>query len=543
MGVVPPGQCFAIFDTSHDNGDHADDADRNHNGRNVGKEQKEDEEETTGSHNDEDKESSTTTRKTGRYIGFRNAGKYDRQAPQPLTIRNVVLSILPESIDSVLRTMDDTSSLPMMILGEKDDMTVLPPADRESIRSLQQYRDECQKIRARAHKFGVPYQPPALDTILPWSQARRLMANPSSHAVITGINITSDTERHKQEQRKARFGNLEKSAGETTKEEEKPKPDESFNLTKASSSGVSLSSVEQAWDKIDMVGAIHRVDPPSHLWKDPTHSTTDSSPNQLKDSFITNSPPQSAVLVPEKIHICSIDWAAFKQIRSQDIMKYFADYGPSYVEWLGDLSCNVQFEDPFSATRAMEYLSIELPSPPPPLTPQPASDNDGDDSNTGSREEMDEMEDPNAQSPQESIRPDLGRMGWRLGKQMLRKISNDKYGRKGTCARILMRVATSMDILVERPNQWPKPPPGFSTKRVLGPQADLPKRKEKNRQREKRKRSKHNGSEHAAPPPPPPMTAEDRINAGLRSSRDGFTLEQIEAERASKKRRTSEQQQ
>lgn len=38
---------------------------------------------------------------------------------------------------------------------------------------------------------------------------------------------------------------------------------------------------------------------------------------------------------------------------------------PSYVEWLGELSCNVLFEDKHSAARAFHALSQELPSPPP----------------------------------------------------------------------------------------------------------------------------------------------------------------------------------
>lgn len=35
-----------------------------------------------------------------------------------------------------------------------------------------------------------------------------------------------------------------------------------------------------------------------------------------------------------------------------------------------------------------------------------------------------------------------------------------------------MRPATTLDILLERPNSWPEPPPGFSTKRILGPGSD-----------------------------------------------------------------------
>lgn len=37
-----------------------------------------------------------------------------------------------------------------------------------------------------------------------------------------------------------------------------------------------------------------------------------------------------------------------------------------------------------------------------------------------------------------------------------------------------MRVSNAHDILEKRPTKWPKPPPGFTTRRVLGPGSDFP---------------------------------------------------------------------
>lgn len=74
---------------------------------------------------------------------------------------------------------------------------------------------------------------------------------------------------------------------------------------------------------------------------------------------------------------------------------YFKIYGPSYVEWLGDLSCNVLFEDKFSAIRAMQAMAQDIPTPP------PAELNKDD-------------EDYNPS--------DLGSMGWKLGKKLVRKV-------------------------------------------------------------------------------------------------------------------------
>jgi hypothetical protein len=52
-------------------------------------------------------------------------------------------------------------------------------------------------------------------------------------------------------------------------------------------------------------------------------------------------------------------------------------------------------------------------------------------------------------------------------------VSNDRYGVRGTRARVLMRLATSLDVLDDRPTEWPKPPPGFTTKRKLMPWYDF----------------------------------------------------------------------
>ena len=54
-----------------------------------------------------------------------------------------------------------------------------------------------------------------------------------------------------------------------------------------------------------------------------------------------------------------------------------------------------------------------------------------------------------------------------------KQVSNDRYGKRGTQARVLMRLATSNDVLDDRPTEWPKPPPGFTTKRVLMPWHDF----------------------------------------------------------------------
>merc|ERR1711865_253636 len=43
---------------------------------------------------------------------------------------------------------------------------------------------------------------------------------------------------------------------------------------------------------------------------------------------------------------------------TKDIMSYFGDYGPSWVEWINDSSCNVVFEDTASVTRVLVVAAI-----------------------------------------------------------------------------------------------------------------------------------------------------------------------------------------
>jgi hypothetical protein len=233
--------------------------------------------------------------------------------------------------------------------------------------------------------------------------------------------------------------------------------------------------LEEAWDKLELSG-MQRMDPPAELWPD---QPSENNPFAL----------EPATLVKTKIHIFSMDWSSFKQIRTGDILQHFSEFGPTYVEWLGDLSCNILFVDEYSTIRAMNRMAQELPL--------------GKD-------------------------PDLGRMGWRFGKTYLRKVADDKFGRKDTTARLLLRLATSKDVLQQRPTSWPKPPSGFSKKKVMGPESDEYPGKSAavvvQKQSQKRQ----------------PASTEEMLNGALASPRGGdFPLADLELERASKRTRSS----
>eukprot|EP01083_Nonionella_stella_P090865 253952_1 len=246
-----------------------------------------------------------------------------------------------------------------------------------------------------------------------------------------------------------------------------------------------LVPLEQAWDNEELVSEM-RVDPPKSLYiiKDDVDVDASKSSTQLdgdgsadrgegpmQEEDKATSDEKDIELVLTKIHLFAFDWAAFKQIRTDDILSFFRDYGPSYVEWLGELSCNIHFEDKYSAARAMEANSRDLP------TEIPLSTNSKDEKieEHNDMEENEEVLQTKNEEAQPISQTNLGAMGWRLLNYPIRKIQSDRYGKRGTRSRCLLRIATSADVLEERPTTWPKPPPGFTTKRVLGPGSDFKK--------------------------------------------------------------------
>lgn len=187
--------------------------------------------------------------------------------------------------------------------------------------------------------------------------------------------------------------------------------------------------VYQAWDKEELLRP-QRSDPPPSLWNTPppegeqlqnknsqkegAEEKQDES-EKMADSEVTA--PVS--WTPEKIHMFSIDWAAFKQIRNKDIMSWFDGYGPTYVEWLADLSCNVCFEDKFTASRALMNLSREIPSPP--LQPSPPSPQLTTPEPSSMAQNPQDEATPTV-SPSTAPLPDFGNMTWRFCRKPIRKV-------------------------------------------------------------------------------------------------------------------------
>ena len=501
-GIVPGENCVAVLDAK---GEHPSNSSTSQPSTEEEQRERPDESEPTPA--DGSLAPPSTRAVDTLFLGFGNGGGDIRSTGTPLSIRHIRFFPLPESWNERLLSATPTPLAGAAALngGASD------AASSDAL--LQEYQRECDKQRARARKFGLEYQEPPLTAFAAWSEARRLQLNPKE-GFVTGIDLLSAEERAKQEARQRRFaGGGGGGGGESATSaanDVSPAAPGAEDITTTSPERTIV--VEEAWDNDDKAHQF-RIDPPRNLWKLSLNSET----NDAEDDVLDEDNP--ATFAEEKIHMFSIDWAPFKQIRTNDIMAYFGLYGPSYVEWLGDLSCNILFQDKFSAARALHNLSIEIPISP---------------SESVVAEGRPEGESSTAQQqPVVDVDDDLGRMGWRLGKTMLRKTTNDRFGRRGTCARVLLRVATSLDVLQERPTSWPKPPKWFTTGRVLMPKRHLPKRDN----RERKRRSDPTSTEQWNP-----LSGDEHplLSQGLASSRGKPTDSTKELERAAKRTKISE---
>ena len=313
-----------------------------------------------------------------RYVGFGNLarGGSNNTHTSPVHIQKVLLTTIPPSLPEKLNALP--ADLPVVVVQSEE-------AD-EYRKLLEDYKKECNLRRSRAEKFGTAYKEPAPEAFLPWTQAKRLRENPEK-GFVTGFDLQDPEELAKQEARKARFGitNDKPVVGEGEAAE--------MNIAEDDSNLKTLEVV-QAWDKEQMLRP-QRNDPPPALWKQNTSAQSGEDQDGTNDFAME--PPKPVEQVPAKIHLFAIDWAAFKQIRNKDLMSYFSIYGPTYIEWLADLSCNICFEDKFSAARALHNLSQDIPSP----APENVQDSDKEGYEA----------------------PDLGNMGWRFCLRPIRKVS------------------------------------------------------------------------------------------------------------------------
>lgn len=187
---------------------------------------------------------------------------------------------------------------------------------------------EREKHRLRAQKFGVEYKDP--------STSRRDFKHQFKHQVIaekragagftTGFDLFTEEETEKRQQRAARFNmptnGINWTGAEIAEDERKRRQRaERFGTT------VSPAGEEN--------GGLMDVD----LFEDRKEA------------------PVEAERRLDVVHIYGVDLLSTK-----DILSYFGDYGPKYIEWINDSSANVVFNDSATASRAMAGMGVPMAS-------------------------------------------------------------------------------------------------------------------------------------------------------------------------------------
>ncbi|GMF23438.1 unnamed protein product [Phytophthora lilii] len=218
----------------------------------------------------------------------------------------------------------------------------------------QQYEAEYTATKRRAERFGAPFAPPDIKQFLDPREVRKLQR---TGAIVpgfsTGIDITSQEELSKREQRMKRFDTpqfaVEYSA-ETVKaleqgltQEEWAEKQRDQEKLRARAQKFGLSAEEDR----------------SHVV--PT-GIKPASAKVARERFDVKAPAEGQFVAfrDDALHMYSPD-EKFQQVRTSDVMEYFVGYGPAYVEWFNDSSCTVVFQDHFTAGRALIALSQAIP--------------------------------------------------------------------------------------------------------------------------------------------------------------------------------------
>ena len=174
---------------------------------------------------------------------------------------------------------------------------------------------------SRAEKFGVDYRDPGRRREFR-DDARKERINPTQ-SLGTGFDLFTSEEVEKRQQRASRFNmpdtGLQWNPPEVPEDEEKKKA------------------------RAERFGVEYQAPDADGLMDVDLFETRKEAPPEV---------PRR----PEAVHIYGVDLMS-----TSDVLKYFKDYGPTYVEWLNDSSANVLFKDGPTAKRAIAGLGKPLP--------------------------------------------------------------------------------------------------------------------------------------------------------------------------------------
>ncbi|KAF4149040.1 Nuclear cap-binding protein subunit 3 [Phytophthora infestans] len=270
----------------------------------------------------------------------------------PVSIRGIQVHGVYEGQTEVLAAANIAAFPPPRPMVRADP---LGKEDLLTSEQRQQYEAEYAASKRRAERFGAPFAPPDIKKFLDPREVRKLQR---SGAIVpgfsTGIDITSQEEQSKREQRMKRF-DTPQFAVEYTAE-----------TAKALEQGMTQEEwAEKQRDQEKLRARAQKFG----LSAEEDHSNVvptgikAASAKVRRERYDVKAPVvegQSVLFRDDALHMYSLD-EKFQQVRTIDVMEYFVGYGPAYVEWFNDSSCTIVFQDNFTAARALIALSQEIP--------------------------------------------------------------------------------------------------------------------------------------------------------------------------------------
>jgi hypothetical protein len=104
----------------------------------------------------------------------------------------------------------------------------------------------------------------------------------------------------------------------------------------------------------DLAKAKDRREKYVDMWTEGDMDCTDGGLKEAKRDFGADTMRRT-----DTLHVYGTD-----VLSTEDIIRYFLDYSPQWVEWINDSSCNVKFPEEFSSQRALwacRYVSPVQP--------------------------------------------------------------------------------------------------------------------------------------------------------------------------------------
>ncbi|KAG5186973.1 hypothetical protein JKP88DRAFT_288468 [Tribonema minus] len=394
------------------------------------------------------------------------------------TFKNIVLrAVAPEDVE-----VEDSTHPFRRVPGSDEGFSA---TDKDLLsKAIERYERECDSRRKRAQRFGQPYTVPDIQDVLPWSLLKRL----TSHAKLPGgIDPTLTEERERAAKRAARF-DLPQALPpqpllpDIVEEEDKGRRDKraarfgittDFSLVAAlRDQGLRFQGAARFGTTVDFnFSLIVALKQQGLSLEDVLHEDPDRadplSPDA--DSAMTErgmygaaDEPEPVRAIPDKLHVFSLDKFTCKKMRQRDVQAYFGTHGARYVEWINDWSFNVVFPSERDAGNALEECS-STEAEDTDADPGNGAEEAGAGAGEGDEADLGGKGDVKAMEVDDVKLLDLAALGWRLGR-IMRKVSSDKFGAKGEWVRILLRHATTADVLLERP-VTPLAPQGPSARR------------------------------------------------------------------------------